>query len=134
MVELPEEVVPDNLLASTVFENLDIFINHELITTKSSDSDYFISELVFLRDTYNEDYLRSTMSVAGIFSDKNRDLDDFIDESGDLTPGGRAHINDRREVAVKIVRNGVTFYRYYLMASINHGLARQDKPLPSGEN
>ena len=112
---------------------LDIFINHELVTTKSSDSDYFISELVFLRDTYNEEYLRTAMSVAGIFSDKNRDLDEFTNEDGDLTPGGKAHILDRRENAEKIIRDGVTYYRYTLMASINHGLARQEKPLPSGK-
>ena len=113
---------------------LDIFINHELVTTKSSDSDYFISELVFLRDTYNEEYLRTAMSVAGIFSDKNRDLDDFTNEDGDLTAGGKAHILDRRENAEKIFRDGVTYYRYTLMASINHGLARQEKPLPSGKS
>ena len=73
------------------------------------------------------------MSVAGIFSDKNRDLEDFTDESGDLTNGGRAHIEDRRNIAEKIIRNGVTHYRYNLIASINHGLARQEKPLPSGK-
>ena len=81
--------------------------------------------MVFLRDTYNEEYLRTAMSVAGIFSDKNRDLDDFTNEDGELTAGCKAHILDR---------DGVTYYRYTLMASINHGLARQEKLLPSGKS
>ena len=102
------------------------------MTTKSSDSDYFISELVFLRDSYNEEYLTKAMSVAGIFSDKNRDASDFTDKSGKLTEGGKAHIETRREGAEKVTRDGVNYYRYNLMACLNHGLARQDKPLPSG--
>lgn len=88
---------------------------------------------MFLRDSYNEDYLTKAMSVAGIFSDKNRDADDFTNEDGQLTMGGKAHIETRREGAEKITRGKVNFYRYNLMACINHGLARQDKPLPSGK-
>ena len=104
-----------------------------MVTTKSSDSDYFISDLVFLRDSYNEDYLTKAMSIAGIFSDKNRDAEDFTDENGDLTIGGKVHLETRRDSAEKITRGKVNYYRYNLMASINHGLARQDKPLPSGK-
>lgn len=73
------------------------------------------------------------MSLAGIFSDKNRDLDDFVDDDGNLTLGGKAHISQRRQNAQKVVRHGVTYYRYNLIAGINHGLARQEKPLPSGK-
>ena len=109
-------------------------MNHELITTKSSDSDYFISDLVFLRDTYNEEYAAKTMSVAGYFSDKNRDLSDFVDKDGKITNGGKSHIWSRRQNAQKVVRDGVNYYRYNLIASINHGLARQPIPLPAGKS
>ena len=72
------------------------------------------------------------MSLSGIFSDKNRDKYNFLKDDGTISAGGTAHINDRRKVAEKIERDGVVYYKYYLIAPINHGLARQEKPLPAG--
>ena len=71
------------------------------------------------------------MSMFGIFSDKNRDADEFADENG-LTNGGRVHVAERRKYAEEITRDGVKYYKYNLTVPINHGLARQEKPLPSG--
>ena len=115
-----------------LFSASDIYLNHELITTKSSDSDYFISEMIFLRDTFDEEYIKSSMSISGIFSNRNRDRADFTDSKGDISVPGAAHIAERRQYAETIVRDGVTFYKYNLIACINHGLARQEIPLPSG--
>ena len=72
------------------------------------------------------------MSFSGIFSDKNRDLNEFVSENGNLTIGGTAHVNERRKYAEQITREGVKYFKYHLIVPINHGLARQDKPLPSG--
>ena len=72
------------------------------------------------------------MSLFGIFSDKNRDLNEFVAENGQLTTGGAVHVQERRKYAEEITRDGVKFYKYNLIVPINHGLARQEKPLPSG--
>ena len=71
------------------------------------------------------------MSMFGIFSDKNRDYSEFSNENV-LTEGGRVHILERRKYAQLITKDGVNYYKYDLTVPINHGLARQEKPLPSG--
>ena len=97
-----------------------------LVTTKSSDSDYFLTDMMFIREGYNEEYVNTAMSIAGIFTDRNLDADELEDAAG------KAIIANRRKIAEEITRNGKKFYRYNIITSINHGLARQDKPLPSG--
>ena len=97
-----------------------------LVTTKSSDADYYVTDMLFLRESYNENFVRSSMGIAGIFSDCNMDADEFA------TTAGQYHVKSRRQIAVEIERDGEKFYRYNIVTSINHGLARQEKPLPSG--
>ena len=88
--------------------------------------------MIFLRDTYDEEYIKSSMSISGIFSDRNRDLVDFQDGKGAISIPGASHIMERRQYAEIIIRDNVKFYKYNLIACINHGLARQEIPLPSG--
>ena len=88
--------------------------------------------MIFLRDTFDEEYIKSSMSISGIFSSRNRDLSEFLDGSGNLSRSGETHLAERRENAEEITRDGVKFYKYNLIACINHGLARQEIPLPSG--
>ena len=125
-------MIPDNAFASLLFQNLDLFVNHELITTKSSDSDYSISNFVFLRDGFNENYLETSGTCEGYFEDRMRDIEDYL-HNGRISNGGKSHIETKRSTATTVTRNGVKYYRYLLMCGINHGLARQDKPLPSGK-
>ena len=132
-VELPEEVIPDNFFASLLFENLDFYVNHELITSKSSDSDYYTSNYVFLRDGFNESALMAFGKTEGFYETRTRDLQNYVNESGAITPGGRAHIGYKRDSTVEVTREGVKYYQYWFSTPINHGLARQDKPLPSGK-
>ncbi len=66
-IDIPSQMVPDNFLASTLFESLDIFINHELVTSKSSDNDYFVTDMVFMREGYNDTFTKSAMTIEGIF-------------------------------------------------------------------
>ena len=84
-----------------------------------------------MRDTYDENYIGSTMSLFGIFSDRNRDVNEFVGDNGSVTIGGAVHIKNRRKYAEEIERDGVKYYRYHLVVPINHGLARQEKPLPA---
>ena len=132
-VEIPEEYVPDNCFASLLFQNLDLYINHELITNKSSDSDYGISNLMFIRDGYNESYLNSNGLSEGYFEERMRDQDDYLAENGAISSGGRSHINEKRQYSEELSREGIKYYRYVFVCGINHGLARQEKPLPAGE-
>jgi len=83
--------------------------------------------MVFLRDGFDETYVNSCMSIAGIFGDHNMDADEF---SAPLT--GPLYLDKRRKIAEKVTRDGKDFYRYNIISTINHGLARQDKPLPAG--
>ena len=113
---------------------LEIYLNHELITTKSSDSDYYVSDLIFVRDSYDENYIRNTMSVSGIFSTRNKDVSEFTKPDGTMSSGGQMYAQERRQYAEESERDGVKYYKYHLVVPINHGLARQDKPLPAGKH
>lgn len=88
--------------------------------------------MIFLRDTFDEEYIKSAMSISGIFNDGRSDLAEFQGADGQLSIGGKVHIAERRKHAEKITRDGVVYYKYDLIACINHGLARQEIPLPSG--
>ena len=53
----------------------------------------------------------------------------FSEFSGEV---GAIYLANRRKTAEPVTRDSKKFYRYNIVACINHGLARQDKPLPSG--
>ena len=131
-VELPKEIIPDNFFASLLFENLDFQVNHELITSKSSDGDYYTSNYVFLRDGFNESALMAYGKTKGFYETRTRDLKNYVNESEAVTIGGRMLIGMKRDSAIEVTRQGVKYYQYWFSTPINHGLARQDKPLPSG--
>ena len=79
--------------------------------------------MIFLREGYSESYVKSSMSIAGIFCDSNMDASELS--------LGSYHVTSRRRIAEKIERGGESYYRYNIITCINHGLARQEKPLPS---
>ena len=123
-------MVPDNNFASVLFSNLEIYINHELINSKSSDSDYPITNYLFFREGFNLESTKHAFITEGYFTDFNRYVAE--DNKGQISIAGNMHISQRREYAISSERDGVTYYRYYFCCAINHGLARQDKPLPNG--
>ena len=131
-VEIPEELIPDNHFAALLFENLDFFVNHELVTSKSSDSDYSCSNYVFIRDGFNESAMLSNGVTEGYFETRSRDRHNYLKDDGTVSVGGTAHIIGKRNSAVEVTREGVKYYQYWFSTPINHGLARQDKPLPAG--
>ena len=130
-VELPEEFLPSNFFAATLFQNLELYINHELVSHKSSDSDYFLSEYFFKKEAFNKPYDENAFTTEGYFEDRDHDLTDYF-KNGKPTGASTAFKILFRQNAVPEVRDGVTYYKYYFCCTINHGLAKQDKPLPAG--
>ena len=125
-VELPEELIPSNFFAATLFQNLELYINHELVSHKSSDSDYFISEYFFKREAYNAPYDVNALVTEGYFEANDHDASIYTKQAGGL------YKSYRRQCAVVETRDDVDYYKYYFCCTINHGLAKQDKPLPAG--
>ncbi len=66
-IELPENYILDNDVGAKLFENLEIAINHETITHKSSDLDYCVTSYVLNKVTYDDSYVASTMDINGVF-------------------------------------------------------------------
>ena len=112
-VELPEYLVPDNYFASALFECIDIYINHELISAKASNADNYLTDYFIQRQLYNEPFSNSANEISGVFNDKNLDASEF----------SSVWTNSRRKIAQEITKaNGTKFYRYELYLPINHGL------------
>ena len=130
-VEIPEEFVPSNYFAATLFQNLEVYINHELVSHKSSDSDYFLSDFFFKKEAFNAPYDEAALITEGYFEDNDHDSDSYH-RSGTATQAATLYKNIFRKSAVSETRENVTYYRYYFCCTINHGLAKQDKPLPAG--
>ncbi len=66
-IELPENYIPDNDVCAKLFENMDITVNHESISHKSSDLDYSITSYALNKVTYDDSYVASTMDINGVF-------------------------------------------------------------------
>ena len=130
-VEIPQEFVPSNYFAATLFQNLEVYINHELVSHKSSDSDYFLSDFFFKKEAFNAPYDEAALITEGYFEDNDHDSNSYH-RSGTATEASALYKSYFRTSAVSVSRENVTYYRYYFCCTINHGLAKQDKPLPAG--
>ena len=130
-VEIPEEFVPSNFFAATLFQNLELYINHELVSHKSSDSDYFLSEYFFKKEAFNEPYDKAALITEGYFEENDHDSDSYHN-NGTETKAADFYKNIFRKSAVSETREEVTYYKYFFCCTINHGLSKQDKPLPAG--
>ena len=130
-VEIPQEFVPTNYFAATLFQNLELYINHELVSHKSSDSDYFLSEYFFKKEGFNAPYDESAFITEGYFENNDHDSDSYH-SSGTPTKAAPLYKSIFRKSAIAETREGITYYKYYFCCTINHGLAKQDKPLPAG--
>ena len=82
--------------------------------------------MMFLREGYNETFTNNAMSISGIFTDMNMDAAEL------KTTVGKSVVSNRRTIAEEVTRDGTIYYRYNIITPVNHGLARQNKPLPSG--
>ena len=111
-VEMPQEFVPTNYFAATLFQNLELYINHELVSHKSSDSDYFLSEYFFKKEAFNAPYDKSAFIAEGYFEDYDLDSESYH-HSGTPTKAAGLYKSVFRRSATSETREGVVYYKYY---------------------
>jgi len=66
-IDIPENYWPDNDIVAKLFENLDVSLNHEVVTHKSTSLDYAVSNRFWNKVTFDDSYVASTMDSNGIF-------------------------------------------------------------------
>ena len=125
-VSIPDEFIPSNFFAATLFQNLELYINHELVSHKSSDSDYFLSEYFFKKEGFNAPYDANAFITEGYYDDNDHDASVYSSQAANL------YKDYFRKSSVSDSQDGINYHKYYFCCTINHGLAKQDKPLPAG--
>ena len=129
-VELEEDFIPDNNFGNKLFEYLDLSINYEDCTFKSSHNDYDYTSHIYDKIFRNHKHLEK-LKFEGHF-------DSFCYDSSEIKQVPKLVANRRGEPFTKIVKDkdGNTsekvFYRYLVMLPLNHGLCRGGQILPAG--
>jgi len=127
-VELEENFVPDNNFGAKLFEYLDLNINYEDVSFKSSPNDYDVTSFINDKMFRNMAYLKR-VPFEGQFDAKNYDSSELKNSSATVT--------NRRGLPFtkKVNENGAdvekNYYRYELLLPINHGLCK-GQILPAG--
>ena len=133
-VDLPESVVPENFFASKLFEYLELSINHTIVSSRSSDNDYALTNYFLTRMNWDETSLKTSGSLEGYWDNLNYDsghftLENIANEELSEQPTN-PFTDERRKQAEKIEKSGKIFFRYYFVTKINAGLALSPQPLP----
>ena len=114
--EIPDHLVVDNFCADALFQSIDLYINHELVTAKTSNADNYLTSLFLSKSMFNEPFLNITGVINGIYNDKNMDTVDL----------SNPYIVSRRLSAQAITKTednkSVGYHRYELCLSLNVGL------------
>ena len=105
-------MVVDNFCAEALFESIDLYVNHELVTSKSLTADNYLTSLFLSRSLYNEPYSDIAQNISGIFNDSNMDTAELSEP----------YIESRRRYAEKLIKNEIVYYRYDLCLPLNLGL------------
>ena len=133
-IDLPESVVPENFFATKLFEYCEVNVNHTVISSKSSDNDYALTNYFLTRMNWDEIALQTSGSLEGYFENKNHDSSHFksiqIGNEENTRPVPSKYVDERRKYAEKIQHGGNTFFRYYFVTKLNIGLALSPQPLP----
>ena len=123
-IEVPAECfVVDNDFPAKLFENMELTINYEAVTSKSSSADYAYDSFLYVKSNFDESYVFTTMHACGFFDSLNHD--------GDELKGLQNTIYRRRGKPVVRTEDGVnvTYNAYDCTLPISHGLFRQSNPL-----
>ena len=72
-IDVPSNYVLDNDVFAKLIENTEINLSYETITHKSSALDNPVSNFMLNKATYDESYVRTSMSVNGWFDARNYD-------------------------------------------------------------
>ena len=131
-VDLPETVVPENFFTSKLFEYLELSVNHTIVSSRSSDSDYCLTNYFLTRMNWDEISLKTTGSLEGYWNNENYDRSRFtLQKISDRNNKPTNPYTDAlRDEAEKIEKNGKVYFRYYFVTKINSGLALSPQPLP----
>lgn len=126
-IELPASYAPDNDLGSKLFENCEISINHEIVTKKSTNLDYCVTNWVLNKCSYDDSFVQTSMDINGWFDNGSFDKAQYLQTKINRTENG--------EKFNKIIEHDGELYnmpmvRYYLTLPINTGLARTTDVLP----
>ena len=129
-VELEESFVPDNNFGNKLFEYLDLTVNYEDCSFKSSPNDYDFTSHINDKIFRNQKHMEK-LKFEGHF-------DSYSYDSSELKQVTEVVNNRRGESFTKTVvdKNGLSsdkvFYRYFIMLPLNHGLCRDGQILPAG--
>ena len=64
-LDLPQNYLPDNQIGHKLFESLELSINHEAVSRKSTALDYSVSEFFFQKVMFDDSYVLTSLDVAG---------------------------------------------------------------------
>ena len=119
-VDIPDFMVPDNFFGNALFECIDLYINHELVTSKASNADNYLSDYFISRQIYNEPFSNTANAIYGCFNDSNLDASEMTS----------MYTNSRRKTAKSHTISSVKYYRYELCVPLNLGLGnRKSSPI-----
>ena len=126
-VDLPGNYCPDNDLGAKLFENVDIVLNHEQISRKSTAHDYSLSSHFFCHANYDENFINTSYAANGIYDPRSVDSGPFLQRLNRWRKGEKID----KIIEIEGVEYKLPFYRYYVTTQINHGLARETDVLPA---
>ena len=66
-LEVPANYWLDNDCVSKLFENIEIIVNHEAVTHKSSALDYAMTNHFLTKVSFDDSYVASSMDTNGLF-------------------------------------------------------------------
>ena len=127
--EIPENFVPDNNFGNKLFEFLDLTINYEDVSFKSSNNDYDLSSFIYEKIFRNPKYLQK-FPFEGHFDRYNFDSSELKEENDIVT--GRRGLKFSKKVIIEGKEVEKIFYRYMMMIPLNHGLTNEEAILPPG--
>ena len=119
-----------------LFENLELKVNNQIITTKSTDAEYALTYYMNSRMNMPEAALTSTGALTGYWGKESWDSSHFAatlhkDGDGNLVSWDKnSNVDVRRVGAESIVLGNVPHFRYYITLKLNTGLATSPEPLP----
>ena len=123
-VEIPKDYfIVDNGFPAKLFENMELTINYETVTSKSSSADYPYDSFLYVKSNFDESYVFTTMNNMGYFDSQNLDASQIKILTNNL------YRRQGKEITRVEGEESVTYNVYDCSLPISHGLFRQSRPL-----
>lgn len=111
--------MPDNGFCSKLFESLELTINHESVSNRSSDAEYFITDHFLTQISYDVGVMERGMAIRGTWDNNNYDAAGITNLMKAERGGHRFKKTD-----------GSWWRKYNFITPINVGFARDGRILP----